>query len=222
MSQLEIDSLAQVSDRHYAWRFALLFVLGVVVAGALTLFMHALIQASHKELDDSAKANFLDFVRVKRDETSTQNRRKPTRPEEQQAPPAPPTPQSNQQAVSEGVLEVAAPSVESAIDVDIGAIGVGQGDGEYLPIVKVAPVYPIKASMEGIEGTCLVEYTVTETGATKDVQTVQGQCPKLFVRASLDAAKKFKYKPRIIDGETIEVPHVQNLFRFTLHDRNEQ
>ncbi|MDM7859825.1 energy transducer TonB [Alteromonas sp. ASW11-36] len=222
MKSVFIDQLEQISDRTYSLRFVLLLMFGIAIAGGLTLFMHVLIEASHKELDQSVRANMLDFVRVKREESSAHNRRKPTKPEQQQAPPAPPSPQSEQQDLGDGALEVAVPTVDTGMNVDVGGIGVGQGDGEYLPIVKVAPAYPIKASMEGLEGTCLVQFTVTVTGSTKDVESVPGQCHRYFVRSSVEAAKKFKYKPRIIDGEPIEVPNVRNLFNYYLDQRDEQ
>lgn len=39
---------------------------------------------------------------------------------------------------------------------------------EFLPVVKVAPRYPVAAVRRGIQGSCTVEYTVTREGATKD------------------------------------------------------
>ena len=222
MSNITVDELNKVTDRFYGARFIALFVIGAVVAGGLTLFMYVLIEASHKELDESSRANLLDFVRVEREESSVKKRRKPTRPEQQDTPPAPPTPQSNDSSMGDNALNVAAPTVDTNINVDVGGIGIGTGDGEYLPIVKVAPAYPMKAAIAGTEGSCLVEYTVTVTGATRDVRTVAGQCPQVFVRASIDAARKFKYKPRVIDGEAIEVPNVRNLFNFTLIKPGEQ
>jgi protein TonB len=40
----------------------------------------------------------------------------------------------------------------------------------------------------------------------------------VFDKASVKAAQKFKYKPRVIDGEPIEVPGVQNKFTYQLED----
>ena len=37
-----------------------------------------------------------------------------------------------------------------------------------------------------------------------------------FEQAAIEAALKFKYKPRTVDGEPIEVPGVQNRITFTL------
>ena len=38
----------------------------------------------------------------------------------------------------------------------------------------------------------------------------------IFERASLKAAAKFKYKPRVVDGQAIEVAGVQNKFTYEL------
>ena len=110
-----------------------------------------------------------------------------------------------------------APTV--AANVSINASGLSSGDGEYLPIVKVAPIYPRRAQTRGITGYCIVTYTVTTTGAIRDpyVENETDCSPKgIFERASLKAALKFKYKPRVVDGQAIEVAGVQNKFTYEL------
>ena len=110
-----------------------------------------------------------------------------------------------------------APTV--AVNVSINASGLSSGDGEYLPIVKVAPIYPRRAQTRGITGYCIVTYTVTTTGAIRDpyVENETDCSPKgIFERASLKAALKFKYKPRVVDGPAIEVAGVQNKFTYEL------
>src|SRR5690606_14553960 len=97
------------------------------------------------------------------------------------------------------------------------------GDGDYLPIVKVAPEYPSTAASRGIEGFCMVEFTVTTAGTTRDVRVVEGECTNkegkptsVFNRASIRAAERFKYRPKVLDGEPIEVPGIRNRFVFEL------
>ena len=93
----------------------------------------------------------------------------------------------------------------------------GVGEGDYLPIVKVAPIYPARALQRGLEGFCVVQYTVTSLGTIKDPVIIESQCSSsLFHRSSLQAALKFKYKPRVIDGEAVEVPGVQNKFTYEI------
>ena len=110
-----------------------------------------------------------------------------------------------------------APTV--AMNVSINASGLSSGDGEYLPIVKVAPIYPRRAQTRGITGYCIVTYTVTTTGAIRDpyVENETDCSPKgIFESASIKAALKFKYKPRVVDGQAIEVAGVQNKFTYEL------
>jgi len=104
----------------------------------------------------------------------------------------------------------------ASISLNLSASGMSSGDGEYLPIVKVAPIYPRRAQTRGITGYCIVEYTVTKTGSIRDPQAIDCQPQGIFDRASVKAAEKFKYKPRVVDGEPIEVAGVQNKFTFEL------
>jgi protein TonB len=89
-------------------------------------------------------------------------------------------------------------------------------DADYLPIVKVAAVYPRRAQARGISGHCTVEYTVTASGATRDPVVIDCQPPGVFEEASLRAALKFKYRPRVVDGRPVEVSGVRNQFVFEL------
>ena len=70
----------------------------------------------------------------------------------------------------------------------------------------------------GLEGYVLIEFTVTRTGAVANPVVIRSEPPNVFDRAALAAVLKFKYKPRVVDGEPIDVPGVQNMIRFELAD----
>ncbi|MDE0004072.1 MAG: energy transducer TonB, partial [Rhodospirillaceae bacterium] len=89
--------------------------------------------------------------------------------------------------------------------------------GDLLPIVAVAPAYPARALARHLEGYVVVEYTVTATGGVRDAFVVASS-NSLFDRAAIEAAYKFKYKPRIVDGQPVEVHGVQRKFSFVLED----
>lgn len=86
---------------------------------------------------------------------------------------------------------------------------------EFLPIVKIAPVYPVEAAEIGLEGYVIVEFTVTETGSVDDLFVVESSSP-IFEQAAIDAALKFKYQPRTINGSPVAVPGVRNKIVFVL------
>ncbi len=90
-------------------------------------------------------------------------------------------------------------------------------DGEYFSLLKVAPRYPDEAAAAGLEGAAVVEFTVTETGDVADV-TIAESTHALFEQPSIDAARRFKYKPRVANGSAEPVPGVRNRIAFVLHN----
>jgi protein TonB len=196
-------------------------LIGIVVGSVITLFlfwfMQYMIETADRSLDESKRGSLVDFVRVVRDETIERKTPKPTKPPPPDTPPPqPPTPQlDNLDPTAEKIAIQAAP-VQTDIDMT-GGFSLGVGEGDYLPIVKVAPIYPQRALSRGIQGFCTVSYTVTRQGTIRDPVVVPGQCSSsLFERASIQAAMKFKYKPRVIDGQAVEVHGVQNKFTYEI------
>lgn len=89
---------------------------------------------------------------------------------------------------------------------------------QYLPISKKAPDYPRRALGQRLEGDCTVGYTVTPQGHVQAPKVI-GECHPLFVRPSIEAAKAFKYQPRLINGMAVAVPNVRNTFHYKIEDR---
>lgn len=85
----------------------------------------------------------------------------------------------------------------------------------YRPVIKQAPEYPRRARERGIEGDCTVEYTVTING-TIEKPFIIGKCHTLFVQPSLNAAKKFRYEPQIVNGQAQTVMGVRNTFLYRM------
>jgi protein TonB len=196
-------------------RHAIAVVLGTLVTLGVLFVMQTLIATARQELDESGTRHFVDFVRVEREETVQPKDRRPEKPPKAEAPP-PQTIQPRTDSVEPRGSSIQIAPVAMETEVSIGGLGLEAGDGDYLPIVKIAPVYPWKAQAQGIEGYCVVEYTVSANGTVKDVFVVEAEPEGVFERTSIDAALKFKYKPRVVNGEPIEVRGVRNLFRYTL------
>ncbi len=86
---------------------------------------------------------------------------------------------------------------------------------QYLPITKKVPDYPQRALDKGIQGDCTVSYTVDTQGRVRDPQVVEG-CHPWFAQPSLQAARSFRYQPRIVDGKAVEVPGIKNTFHYSI------
>jgi protein TonB len=199
-------------------RFAIAGVTGIVVTFALLWLMQILIATGKDALTNSRDFRFVDFVRIKRDEVVNLDVDKPEKqPEPEQPPPEMPQPQVDPLDTS------------NTVDISMGRMGMNLDptrgnfavvDGDYLPIVKVAPIYPRRAQTRGLEGYCLLEFTVTKTGTVRDARAIECSS-SLFERASVNAAAKFKYKPRVVDGQEIDVPGVGHIIRFEMKKADE-
>jgi protein TonB len=192
-------------------------VIALMITLSLFWLMQYLIATADRSLNEDTAGHLLDFVRIKRDESIQRRQLKPKKPPPpEQAPPQPPTPQLDNLNPNAQKIAISAVPVETDIELT-GGFNLGVGEGDYLPIVKVAPIYPNRALTRGIEGFCVIQYTVTSIGTTKDPMVIESQCTSsLFHRASLNASLKFKYKPRVIDGQSVEVPGVQNKFTYEI------
>ena len=186
------------------------YLVALIVAGVVTfmlfLGMQALITGGEGAMSEPVKGNVLDFVRLKKEETVQKKERKPQKPPTPKEPPPPmesPQMQNNDANAASNNFDFGA---DVGSDVDLaGGLALETSDGEYLPIVKVAPVYPRRALSRGIEGT------------VRDPQVVKAVPESLFDRAAMDAALKFKYKPRVVNGEAVEVAGVQNKISFQIN-----
>jgi protein TonB len=200
-------------------RLVIGILLGLAVTAGLFWTMQYLIETADRELNEGGAGNLVDFVRLKRDESIQRRQLKPKKPPPPDAPPPqPPTPQLENLNPNAEKIAISAAPVETDIEMS-GGFSLGVGEGDYLPIVKVAPIYPQRALSRGIEGFCVVQYTVTKQGTIRDPFVIEDQCSSsLFHRASIQAALKFKYKPRVIDGQAVEVPGVQNKFTYEIEN----
>lgn len=190
--------------------FSILLAIPVVVG--LFMIMHSLIDRDF-ENPEVSNQKIADLVQPDEDIQLETTAKKPDKVEDPEEPP-PEIDMAQIDLDMDTNVDNIAPA--ASIDISISTTGMSSGDGEYLPIVKVAPIYPRRAQTRGISGYCIVEYTVTTSGAIRDPVAVDCQPSGVFEKASVKAATKFKYKPRVVDGEAIEVAGVQNKFTYEL------
>lgn len=210
-------------------RFGLSAIVGVFVTLALFYLMQALIQGADSALSDDKIGNLVDFVRVKQDQNVEAKKRKPKKPPPPDEPPPDVPPQNFNVSVDKAGFSMA--NMDTNVNINVGGGGFGISDGDYLPIVKVQPQYPRRALSRGMTGYVIVEFTVTEKGTVTDVFVVEncgwiknarkeGECVEqpnsVFDSAATKAALKFKYKPKVIDGEPVATAGVQNKITFEL------
>ena len=198
-------------------RYFVALAIGSFAALSLLWVMQFLIATGQAAITEALDARFVDFVRVKREETIERKQEKPERPPEPDDQP-PDLPQQEMDSTDfDSAVAVSAPSPDMNVGLD-GELGdFSLAEGDYLPIVKVAPMYPRRAQSRGLEGHCDLQFTVTPLGTTADVSVIE--CTSsLFERASVQALLKFKYKPRVVNGTAIAVPGLRHRITFQIED----
>ena len=198
--------------RNSPFRLLISALLAVPVALGLFMVMNALIDSDFEQ-DELKSRKIADIVTPEDTIETNVKEQKPEKVEDPEQPPPEMQPLDFDMDMDTNVANIAP---TTGVDISISSSGMSSGDGEYLPIVKVAPIYPRRAQTRGITGYCIVEYTVTRTGSIRDPKPVDCQPSGVFESASVKASLKFKYKPRVVDGEAIEVAGVQNKFTYEL------
>ena len=198
-------------------RYAFSILIGMVVTLSLLFVMQLLIASGKKALTDPRERHKLEFVRVKRNEnlnTADFTPEKPPKPPE--TPPETPPQDLDNIDPNAPTISIRPPQVSA--DTNIGGPGgMNIAEGDYLPIVRVAPVYPTRALTRELEGFVDMSFTVTTAGTVKDPIVLQSTS-SLFERAATRAVLKFKYKPRVVDGIPVEVVGVKTRITFVLED----
>ena len=196
-------------------RYAIAIMSGIAVTVGLLWLMQFLIASGESALTDPKEKYYLDFVRVKQQELINTEDPKPEKPPKpEQPPPDVPPPSQDDVNPDANVVAVRAPAASGAADI-AGPGELSYSDGEYLPIVRVAPIYPNRALSRGLEGYVDLSFTVTTAGTVRD-PIVTYSTSSLFESAAKKAVLKFKYKPRIVDGKPVDVPGVETRIRFEL------
>lgn len=126
-----------------------------------------------------------------------------------------------QVTISDGPdLNIDRSQVQMDTGLELSNASISATDGDYLPLVAIAPQYPTRAAQRGIQGWCLVSFTVDGLGnvVEETIAVVDAEPANIFDRSSERAAARFKFQPRVVNGKGVEVAGVQYLFRYELED----
>jgi protein TonB len=186
-----------------------------VIAAGITFglfwLMQFLISMDSFRIDEAKRGRLIEFVRLKRDsDLELKDRRLPDKKEQEEQPPPPDMNLSATPKPGQEVLAIATPTADFDLDISGGPhLGGPASDADVIPLVRVLPQYPPRASARGIEGWVLVEFTITAAGTVKNPVVIDADPPGIFNRAMLRAIRKWKYKPKIEDGVAVERHGVQ-------------
>ncbi|MGR9114410.1 MAG: energy transducer TonB [Gammaproteobacteria bacterium] len=202
-------------------------ITGLAVTLGLFWLMQAMVMNNQRGFKKTENLRMVEFVRLKREtQPKIQERRTVKKPPPEKRPP-PPKMQMQQTQIQPVAqpnlnipnLDIPLPtsrfksSAVAGIAVAAGNAGpsvpgLPQGTGtistDIIPLVRIPPRYPMRAANRRIEGQVTIEFTITKTGTVTDAIVIDAQPSSIFNRSALDAIRKWKFKPKVVEGKAIE------------------
>lgn len=195
-------------------RYASAITTGTLVTFGLLYAMQGLIHLQPGAESEPRPRMIVDWISLPRRPTSTP----PASPEFDKDTlarvPVPPAgrPGSNTGTGFYIPVRAAAPT---PLDTQSGQIR--EPDGPLLAIVRVQPTYPAVAAARGLEGWVDVRFDVMANGQVTNV-VVTGSSSRVFERAAIRAAHKFRFRAPVVDGVPRMAIAVDYRFRFEMND----
>jgi protein TonB len=90
-----------------------------------------------------------------------------------------------------------------------GPVRISSGVMEGIGLAKFAPAYPPIAKAAGVQGTVVLQATISKSGTIENLRVVSG--PLMLQQAALDAVKTWRYRPYLLNGEPVEVETTVNV-----------
>lgn len=200
-------------------RTLLAAAVAIGVTFGLFLFMYGLISMGGDQRAELDAISGIRFGPVEiPDEITEKSRRKPPKPPPPKDPPPPPRLQvSKMDQVVQEMPQLDMPQLDVPMAGGAGMfIGNFQqveqtAEGDIIPIVRINPIYPREAAINGTEGWVKLEFIITETGTVKSPKVIDAQPPRIFNREAVRAILKWKFKPRVVDGVAVERTATQTI-----------
>ncbi|MFT5814315.1 MAG: protein TonB [Psychroserpens sp.] len=189
-------------------RFLVSILLGAAVTFTLFAFMSFLVSSGDRNKEDGLESIIVE-VNTSPPKSAAERRQRvpPPPPPPPKTPPKPQAPEPETNNDTSG-LTFNMPGVQLAgANAGISAPGAGFGrDGDATPIVRIEPKYPIQAARDGKEGWVTLSFTINEIGGVEDVDVIEAEPKRVFDKEAKRALRKWKYKPKVVDGKAMRQP----------------
>lgn len=192
---------------------------GLAVALLLFLLMNTLISGEQSFDRDALGRNLVDFIRVRPNEILTIKDR--ARPEESPPPEDPPPPPrmnvADHPKPSPVPLNIELPNIAVPATTGGGPYlgqwspGDAAAEGDVIPIVRIDPEWPREALLDRIEGWVRIEFTILPDGNVTDPVVLESEPRRVFDQNAMRAVRRWKFKPRIVDGEAVSRQAIQTI-----------
>ncbi len=158
-------------------------------------------------------------MRLKKDsEPELKKRQLPKKQKPEEPPPPPDLSLSRTNSLDEGLQELVL-GIGLNLAIEGGPnLGAAVSDSDPVPVVRVNPQYPPRAAERGTEGWVELAFTISASGTVQDAEVTKSRHGKVFDRAALRAVRRWKYNPKIKDGNPVERHGLTVRLEFHLED----
>ncbi|MFY8272657.1 energy transducer TonB [Pseudoalteromonas sp. SSDWG2] len=200
-------------------RFLFSLIAGGAVTFGLFFFMAYLISSGDGRAADE-KEKIVVEIMTNPPESKVQQRKRvpPPPPPPPKQPPKPQPPQPDTSNANPGALGFNMPSVNVGGSAGgLSGPGAFGRDGDATPLVRIEPKYPVQAARDGKEGWVQLSFTINELGGVDDVEVIDAEPKRIFDREAKRALRKWKYKPKVVDGKPVKQPGITVQLDFKLN-----
>ena len=88
-------------------------------------------------------------------------------------------------------------------------------DSQLIALIKLPPIYPIRATRRGIEGFVTVEFLVTDQGLVQEITIIEADPENIFDKSVIQCVSQWKFKPGTVDNIPVATL-AQTTIRFKL------
>ena len=170
---------------------------GAVMTFIAFAFMQYLISGEQRAPIKLGDDITVEIFQAPEDKQTTHIKRIPPPPTPKMPPKAPPRVTPSNEPIT--AISTAPPIVIDGFGNDMKQT-LTRPTGDASPIVRINPKYPTSAARDGIEGWVQLSFNISPTGEVIDATVVNAKPKRIFDREALRAIKRWKYRPKIIEG----------------------
>ncbi len=93
--------------------------------------------------------------------------------------------------------------------------GLSEIDHPLVPVVRIPPIYPLRAKRMGIEGWVKIRFVVDENGRVGRIKVLESHPKGVFEDATIRAVSRWRFKPGTVDGVPVKTM-VETSIKFKL------
>jgi protein TonB len=232
-SGMLMKRMIQNLDRHASW---------LALAGSIILHLTAIVVMRWQKNPEPVIIEKPQVARIRILSNPNGNPQAAVKPAEVKVKPSP-KPKPKDKAKPKTKSKIAAKKMEKPVEdtsppepnnapqsfgdnQEVGMVGTGMSNTtgpsdpnantDWLPIEQVKPKMPREAALKGIEGFITFTFDINEEGRVENIKVTDAENRSVFEAEARRAVRKFRYRPRKIDGRPVRVVGHSFTIVFTL------